>query len=185
MSLIKVFISFIKIGSLAFGGAYAAIPLVEKEIVENLHWMSYDEFSNLLALDELTPGPIIVNAASFIGMKVASVAGAIIATLGSIIPAFLIGLALIIVYNRYNKLSWLQNIVLSLKSMAIALILTTFIKLAIKALFINGQIIIDDISFYAIIMIAISFFLINKKKISPVLVMLGCGLVNVIISLIL
>lgn len=184
MSLISIFLSFIKIGSLAFGGAYAAIPLVEQEVVENLKWMSYEEFSNLLAIDELTPGPIIVNAASFIGMKVASVAGAIVATLGSIIPAFIIGLALIIVYNRYNKLSWLQSIVLSLKCMAFALILTTFIKLAINALFINGELIVNDISLYAIVMVAISFFFINKKKTSPILVMLGCGLINVIISFI-
>lgn len=182
--LLKIFLSFIKIGALAFGGAYAAIPLVEKEVVNNLHWMTYDEFSNLLAIDELTPGPIIVNAASFIGMKVGGVLGAIAATLGSIIPALSIALVLIVVYNRYNKLSWLQSIIRSLKCMAIALIFTTFISMVINATFLDANISIKSINILGIIMIVASFFLINKKKISPVLVMLGCGLINVIISLV-
>lgn len=185
MNLLNIFLSFIKIGALAFGGAYAAIPLVEKEVVTNLHWMTYDEFSNLLAIDEATPGPIIVNAASFIGMKVGGVPGAIVATLGSIIPAFIIATILIIVYNKYHKLSWLQSIIASLKCMAIALIFSTFISIAINTIFIESNISFESINIIGLILIGISFFLINKKKISPILVMLGCGLVNVIISLIL
>lgn len=179
MSLLNIFLSFIKIGALAFGGAYAAIPLVEKEVVTSLQWMSYDEFSNLLAIDELTPGPIIVNAASFIGMKVGGVLGAIVATLGSIIPAFIIATILITIYNRYNKLSWLQSIIRSLKCMAFALIFSTFLSIAKNSLFID-----TNFNIIGLIMIVISFFLINKKKISPILVMLGCGLINVIISIV-
>ena len=181
--LLKIFLSFIKIGSLAFGGAYAAIPLVEKEVVTIQGWMSYDEFSNLLAIDELTPGPIIVNAASFIGMKVAGVPGAIIATLGSILPALVIALALIIIYKKYNKLTWLQSIIGSLKCMAFALILKTFIKIAVNSLF-GSNISIGNFDIFALIMIVISFYLINKKQLSPVLVMLGCGLINVLIRFI-
>lgn len=183
MTLFNIFLSFIKIGALAFGGAYAAIPLVEKEVVTNLHWMTYDEFSNLLAIDEATPGPIIVNAASFIGMKVGGVFGAIVATLGSIIPAFMLATVLIIIYNKYHKLSWLQSIIISLKCMAIALILSTFISIAINTVFINSNISYKNINIVGLIMIVISFFLINKKKISPILVMLGCGLINVVLSL--
>lgn len=180
--LLDIFLSFIKIGSLAFGGAYAAIPLVEKEVVVVQQWMSYDEFSNLLAIDELTPGPIIVNAASFIGMRVAGIPGAIIATLGSIIPALIIALTLIIVYKRYSKLSWLKAILTSLKCMAFALILTTFIKITLNSLFGINQIDFSNFNIFGLLMVCISFYLINKKKISPILVMLGCGLINVILS---
>ena len=179
----NILLSFIKIGSLAFGGAYAAIPLVEKEVVTNLKWMTYDEFSNLLAIDELTPGPIIVNAASFIGMKMANIPGAIVATLGSIIPAFIIALILIIIYNRYNKLSWLKTTIMSLKCMAIALIFTTFLSIASNSLFIDQNKTITNINVFALLMICVSFYLINNKKISPILVMLGCGLINVIFTL--
>lgn len=182
--LINIFLSFIKIGSLAFGGAYAAIPLVEKQVVEVLGWMSYDEFSNLLAIDEITPGPIIVNAASFIGMKMAGIPGAIIATLGSIIPASIIAFILIIIYNRYKKLSWLQSIIQSLKCMAIALIFTTFLNIATNAIFVESFISINGINIIGLVLAAIAFYLIHNMKISPVLVMLGCGVINVLISLI-
>ena len=179
--LLKIFLSFLKIGTLAFGGAYAAIPLVEKEVVLVQGWMNYEEFTNLVAIDELTPGPIIVNAASFIGMKVAGVKGAIIATLGSIIPALVIALTLIIIYKRYSKLSWLQTIINSLKCMAFALIFSTFIKMTANSLFGTN---FDGFNIIGLFMICVSFYFINRKKTSPILVMLACGLINVIISLI-
>lgn len=181
--LFNIFLAFIKIGSLAFGGAYAAIPLVEKQVVEVLGWMSYDEFSNLLAIDEITPGPIIVNAASFIGMKMGNITGAIIATLASILPASIIATILIIIYNRYKKLSWLQSSIQSLKCMAIALISVTFINITINAIFIDTTISMNNINIISIIFIPIAFYFIHYKKLSPVLVMMGCGVVNVILSL--
>ena len=183
--LFKIFLSFLKIGSLAFGGAYAAIPLVEKEVVFIQHWMTYEEFANLVAIDELTPGPIIVNAASFVGMHVAGISGAIIATLGSILPSLSIALILICIYKRYNKLSWLQAIMNSLKCMAFALIFSTFIKMVCNSLFDANTIILKDFNVFALIMICIAFFFINKKKISPIVVMLICGLINTIVYLIL
>ena len=179
--LLNIFLSFIKIGSLAFGGAYAAIPLVEKEVVEVLKWMSYDEFSNLLAIDELTPGPIIVNTASFIGMKMDGILGAIVATLGSIIPASIVAFILITIYNRYKKLSWLQSCIQSLKCTAIALIFVTFLNIATNALFTDEILSINGINILGFVLTAVSFYFIHDKKISPVLVMLACGLVNVIV----
>ena len=85
--IISIILSFMKIGILAFGGAYAAIPLVEKEIVELRQWMTYEEFADLLALDELTPGPILINSATFVGMKVGGLSGAVAASIGCILPA--------------------------------------------------------------------------------------------------
>lgn len=181
--LFKIFLSFMKIGSLAFGGAYAAIPLVENELVFVQHWLTYEEFTNLLAIDELTPGPIIVNTASFVGMHVAGIPGAIIATLGSILPSLIIALILICIYKRYNKLSWLQAIMNSLKCMAFALIFSTFIKIVCNSLFGANTIILKDFNIFALIMICVAFFFINKKKASPILVMLTCGLINTIIYL--
>lgn len=181
--LLQVFLSFMKIGALAFGGAYAAIPLVEKEVVLVQQWMSYEEFANLVAIDELTPGPIIVNAASFVGMHIAGIPGAIIATLGSIIPALVLALILVIIYKRYTKLSWLQTIINSLKCMAFALIFTTFISIASNSLFGSTQISFNNFNIFALIMVCFAFYFINRKKTSPVLVMLICGIINVIFYL--
>ena len=68
-SLLEVFLAFVRIGALSFGGAYAAIPLVEQEVVVARGWMTYAEFADLVALDELTPGPILINSATFVGMR--------------------------------------------------------------------------------------------------------------------
>lgn len=182
--LLNIFFAFVKIGALAFGGAYAAIPLVEQQVVDVLGWMSYDEFSNLLAIDEMTPGPIIVNAASFIGMKMGGIPGAIVATLGSIVPAAIIAFILITIYNRYNKLSWLKSVMQSLKCMAIALIFVTFLNIAMNSLFKNALISVGGFNIIGLVLIVIAFYLINKKKMAPIVVMLGCGVINVIISLI-
>ena len=82
--LLQVLLSFMRIGVLSFGGAYAAVPLVEREVVLTRGWLSATEFANLLAIDELTPGPILINSATFVGMRVAGVPGAVIATLDCI-----------------------------------------------------------------------------------------------------
>ena len=71
--VIEIFLAFIRIGALAFGGAYAAMPLIEQEIVDRTGWMTFTEFSDLIAIDELTPGPIIINSATFIGMKLGGI----------------------------------------------------------------------------------------------------------------
>ena len=81
ISILDIFLSFLKIGLFAFGGAYAVIPLIEEQMVTNTGWMTFTEFSDLVAIDELTPGPIIINSATFIGMKLGGVPGAIAATL--------------------------------------------------------------------------------------------------------
>ena len=75
--LLRIFLAFLRVGAIAFGGAYAAIPLVEQEVVMNEGFMTYSEFVDLLALDEITPGPILINSATFVGMKVAGVPGAV------------------------------------------------------------------------------------------------------------
>ena len=80
ISLLDIFLNFLKIGLFAFGGAYAAIPLIEEQMVTNTGWMTFEEFSDLVAIDELTPGPIIINSSTFIGMKLAGLPGAITAT---------------------------------------------------------------------------------------------------------
>ena len=83
--LLQIVLAFMRVSAIAFGGAYATIPLVEHEAVVVQHWMTYAEFADLIALDEITPGPILINSATFVGMRVAGIPGAIAATLGVII----------------------------------------------------------------------------------------------------
>jgi chromate transporter len=184
MSLLDILFAFMKIGVLAFGGAYAAIPIVEKEVVFVNGWMTYQEFGYLLTLDELTPGPILINSATFVGMKLKGIPGAICATIGCILPAMIISLILVLIYRKYKKLSIMESIMATLKCMSIALIASTFLRIFIDALFGGGSISIGNIDLIALPLMIISYLIMRKKKTNPILIMLGCGLINLLVHLI-
>lgn len=184
MLLLKIVLSFMKITLLAFGGAYAAIPLVENEVVQVQGWMTVAEFANLIAIDELTPGPIIINCATFVGMHVAGVPGAIAATLGVILPAGTLAMILLMLYRKYKEMPLLDNIIQTLKCMAIAMILTTFLNIAFNALFGSRTIDLSNTNYLAVVLIPISFYLLRKYKPNPLYIMLGCGAINLAFHLI-
>lgn len=184
MLLIKIILSFMKISLLAFGGAYAAIPLVEREVVEIQQWMTISEFSNLIAIDEITPGPIIINCATFVGMHVAGIPGAIAATFGVVLPAGLLSLTLLILYRKYKKMPLLENIVQTLKCMAVALIFVTFLNIFLNAVFGSKTVDFQSTNYLGILLITVSFFLLRKLKTNPLYIMLGCGLINLVFCLI-
>ena len=115
ISIADIFLNFLKIGLFAFGGAYAVIPLIEEQMVTNTGWMTFTEFSDLVAIDELTPGPIIINSSTFIGMKLAGIPGAIAATLACVIPGFIIALVLIYLYRKYKEIPVISEAIRVLK----------------------------------------------------------------------
>ncbi|MBQ6493623.1 MAG: chromate transporter [Erysipelotrichaceae bacterium] len=180
MFVIKIFFSFLKIGIFAFGGAYAVIPLVEEQMVTNTGWMTFSEFSDLIAIDELTPGPIIINAATFIGMKLAGLPGAIAATLGCIMPGFIIVLTLICLYSRYKKIPMISEIINVLKCMSVALILSVLLKMIMNCVFPSG---LNSIDILSLVMMTVGFFILKKYKPNPIFIILGCGTIGLIASL--
>ena len=180
MSLLEIFLGFIKVGALAFGGAYAAIPVIEKEIVQNLGWMTYDSFNDLLAIDELTPGPIIINSATFIGMSIYGILGGIVASLGAIVPACIVSTILILLYRKYKKLTILDNIVQALKCMAISMIFSTFVNMIWRSIF-GSALSFGTFDYLIAVMAVLSFIIIRKWKPNPVIVMLGCGVIYLLV----
>ena len=87
---LDLFLTFLKIGAFTFGGGYAMIPLIQREICENKKWISEQEITDIVAISESTPGPVAVNAATFVGYRTNGFVGAFIATLGVVLPSFLI-----------------------------------------------------------------------------------------------
>ena len=90
MIYLELFISFLKIGAFSFGGGYAAMPLIESEVVSTHHWLSAAEFGDLITISQMTPGPIAINSATFVGIRIAGVFGALAATLGCTLPALIL-----------------------------------------------------------------------------------------------
>ena len=107
--LIDLFLTFSKIGLFTFGGGYAMISLIENNYVERKKWISHDEMMNITVIAESTPGPIAINAATFVGYKQAKLLGAIIATLGIVLPSFLIILLISFFFDNFLEITVIAN----------------------------------------------------------------------------
>lgn len=90
MVLLKLFFAFMQVGLFSIGGGYAAIPIIQSSVVDSFGWLTMDEFTDLITIAEMTPGPIAVNSATFVGNRVGGLLGSIVATLGCIVPAIII-----------------------------------------------------------------------------------------------
>ena len=185
ISLWAIFLNFLKIGLFAFGGAYAVIPLIEEQMVTNTGWMTFTEFSDLVAIDELTPGPIIVNSSTFIGMKLAGVPGAIVATLACVVPGAIIALTLIYLYRKYTEIPVINEAIRILKCMSVALIFSVLLKMFLSAVLPSGWNVIQDMNLLMLAMVIASFIIMKRFKTNPLFVMLGCGLINMLVTLLL
>lgn len=180
ISLFSLFLAFVRIGAMAFGGAYAAIPLVEREVVEVNGWMTYEEFGDLLALDELTPGPILINSATFVGARLAGIPGAIVASLGSIVPACIVTAALLILFRKYRDMKILSEIIYAVKCMTVGLISVTVLRAVENALLVSGSALgIDPL---LAVMTVLAFISIRKWQINPLVAMLCCGAVELAVT---
>ena len=109
MIYLQLFLSFLQVGMFSIGGGYAAIPLIRDQIVNSHTWLTMNEFTDLITIAEMTPGPIAVNSATFVGIRITGPLGAVIATLGCITPSLLIVSLLAYIYYRYKNVSALQS----------------------------------------------------------------------------
>ena len=122
MLLLKLFFAFIQVGMFSVGGGYAAIPLIQEQIVNIYGLMTLEEFSDLITVAEMTPGPISINSATFVGMRLAGIPGVLLCSIGCIIPSFCICLTLAHFYYKYRTVSGVQVVLGSLRPAVVALI---------------------------------------------------------------
>jgi len=182
MSLLwQIVLSFMKIGALSFGGGYASVPLVEREVVEIQGWMSYADFANLMALDEVTSGPIIINCATFVGMRVAGLAGAIAATLACIVVPCIVSLTLVFAYRKFKDMTAMREVISALKCMAAGLIASTLLRL-LQSLVLPADGLQGGVDLGALCIIVLAFYLIRKKGINPLLTLFSCGIASLVLS---
>ena len=99
MIYLQLFLSFLKIGAFSFGGGYAAMPMIQQQMVDVYHWLSVSEFGDLVTISQMTPGPIAVNSATFVGIRIAGLPGAVAATWGCIFPSCIIVSVLAYIYR--------------------------------------------------------------------------------------
>jgi len=174
-SAAQLFGTFFKIGAFTFGGGYAMIPLIQKETVEKHGWMTDEDILEIVAIAESTPGPIAINAATFVGYRRCGFVGALCATLGVVLPSFLIILAISGVLREFREVKAVQYAFNGIRSGVLALL--------IKALFGMYKKSRKDAVSY--IIMAVSFVLAAFVKIDVMLIILGCGLFGLVSYLIL
>lgn len=133
----QLFVTFLMIGISAFGGGYAVMPLIQDYIVNKQGWISLLELADITSISQMTPGPIMINAATFVGIKIGGQLGGIIATLGSVLPSFILVLILGYLFNKHGNLQFIQNIMKGLRPTIVGLIWVATLSLIFTSLFDN------------------------------------------------
>ena len=174
---------FVQIGFFSIGGGYAAMPLIREQAVEIRGWLTMTQFGDIMTISEMTPGPIAINSATFVGIQVAGVPGAVFATLGCIFPSLIIVIGLAFVYYRFKNLNIVQGVLAGLRPAVVAMIASAGISLILMA-FWGGQDLscireLPDLA--AVFIFSAGLFVLRKWKISPIYVMGGCGFVGLIL----
>lgn len=122
MIYLQLFLSFLQIGAFSFGGGYAAMPLIQSQVVDLHGWLTMKEFTDLVTIAEMTPGPIALNAATFVGTRIAGTGGALLATFGCILPSCILVPLLAYVYERNRRGALMQGTLAGLRTAVVALI---------------------------------------------------------------
>lgn len=180
MIYLQLFLSFLQIGLFSIGGGYAAMPLIQSQIVEKHGWITMSEYTDLITIAEMTPGPIAVNSATFVGNHIAGIPGSVAATFGCIFPACVICSLLFFIYYRYKNISLFQSILGSLRPVIVALIASAGLNILLLVVTGSSKIstkILDikNINYIETILFIAAFTALRKLKCSPIPVMVLCG----------
>lgn len=171
MIYLELLYYFILIGISAFGGGYAAMPLIQYYIVDKTHWIDMLQLADISSISQMTPGPILLNAATFVGVKMGGVLGGIVSTFGSVLPSLIFVLLLSYLFRKYKNIQWIQSIMKGLKPAIVGLIGVATITLIMHSLFYNS---LSEFNFMAMLSFGIILILGLKTKLSTVnLVLIG------------
>ncbi len=170
----ELFLVFIKVGLFSFGGGYAVVPLIAAEVVYQQQWLTASQFANLIAISQLTPGPIIVNTATLVGWRLEGVLGAFLATFAVILPGTALMLGFTHYYERFQGSSLFRRLTEGFYPVVVAL-------LAAAAVFVGKTVAFN----WKILMIVfISWLCLTKKWLSPVWVLLGAAFLGWLLSVV-
>jgi len=173
MTLVTLFLVFLKIGLFAIGGAYSFLPLLEREIVERYGWLAREEFSDVLGMAKIFPGAISIKYATYTGYKIAGIPGVILANLGNLLPPVVVIILISGLYARYKTLPGVKRVF----NMVQLAVFGMIIALAFRLVDVNQLIQLKNL-----LIIVISFILFLYTKIHPALIIVGAGALGLILK---
>lgn len=180
MIYLQLFWSFFQIGLFSFGGGYAALPLIQQQVVEKHGWLTMTEFTDLITISQMTPGPIAINSATFVGIQIAGLPGALVSTFGNVLPSCIIVSLLAWIYAKYKELDVIKGVLGGLRPTVVALIAAAGLSILVLSFW--GQegftLGLQNIDFFAVLLFSVGLFLLRKFKANPLFVMMGCGVIG-------
>ncbi len=184
MIYLELLWSFFQIGLFSIGGGYAAMPLIQHQVVDLHPWLTMTQFADIMAIAEMTPGPIAINSATFVGIQVAGIPGAIVATLGCILPSCAIVMTLAWVYYRFRGLNTVQGVLGGLRPAVVAMIASAGLSLIILSFWGERTLPADlsGVRWTSVAIFGLAFFVLRKWRVSPIKVMLGAGVLGVVLN---
>ena len=185
MIYLELFWSFVQVGLFCVGGGYASMPLIQAQVIDVHGWLSMSEFIDIFTISQMTPGPIGINAATFVGMKVAGFLGAIVSTLGFVTPSFILGIILAKLFFKYGNIGVIKGILNGLRPAVVALICSAGMSFIFLALFNTEKMPINvaDIDYLGLFVLIVVFIAV-RKKVGIIKILAGSGVLGLILGLI-
>lgn len=174
---------FFQIGILSFGGGYAVLPMIEQMVVQERGWMSAQQYIDVLTISEMTPGPIAINAATFVGNQLLGLGGGVAATLGVVLPSLIIVLILAYVYFKYRELEIVSGVVAGMRPAVVALIASAGLTIVLTAFFgvTDFPVQLSQLNIVSVIIFGLSLFALRKFKMDPIKIIVLSGLTGLIV----
>ena len=195
MILLKLFITFFKIGAFTFGGGYAMLPMIQQEVLKN-NWMEIQDIIDFVAISESTPGPFAVNVSTYVGFRMEGVAGAFCSTLGIVMPSFIIIILVARTYEKFQSNKLVQGAMTGLRPAVVGLIAVAIVTTANSTLVkilekvevddvypkIYGHHIVNVCEWLGQVIILVASLIALHKKVNPILVIIGSAVIGIIFN---
>ena len=176
MIYLQLFLSFLQIGAFSFGGGYAAMPLIQSQVVDSHKWLSMAEFTNLITISQMTPGPIAINSATYIGYEVAGVWGSVVATVSVCLPALTIMMLITRFFLRLRDNRYVKGVVTGMRPVVVGMIASAALLLIFPHSE-DGRSFIDGWSWVIFVGVMVA----SVKKVNPILLIVMSAVAGVVI----
>ena len=179
----QLYWSFFQVGLFSIGGGYAALPLIQQQVIDTHSWLTMSEFLDVLTISQMTPGPIAINSATFVGTRIAGAPGAIIATIGCVTPSCIIVIFMAWLYKKYSNLPVVKGILSGLRPAVVALIACAGVSIFITALWGENplSLALSHLDWISGIIFLICLFCLRKFKLNPIYAMLLAGVFGAVV----
>jgi chromate transporter len=178
MIYFHLFLCFLQVGLFSVGGGYAAMPIIQSQVVARYGWLTIHEFTDLISIAEMTPGPIAINSATFVGARLAGVSGALVATFGCILPSIVIVSLIAWAYVKFKSADAMQSVMSCLRPTVVALISAAGVMMLLAAVRTEA----GGVNWTGAFLFVAALFALRKWKLNPILAMALSGAVNLLVA---